>query len=187
MTKLRAQPGVSARALEFCILTATRTAETIHARWQEIDLEAGVWTIPAARMKVPRAHRVPLSAVALTVLRELADEALGDVYIFPGRGPGKPLSNMALLMTLKRMERADLTTHGFRSTFRDWAAERTDFPGDVVEAALAHAIANRVEAAYRRGDLFDKRRQLMDAWAAYCGPPHSGAQIIVSAIAAHSD
>jgi integrase len=118
-------------------------------------------------MKVPREHRVPLSAAALSVLRELATEANGDGFVFPGRRPGEPLSNLALLMTLKQMGRGDLTTHGFRSTFRDWASERTDFPGDVVEAALAHVVANQVEAADRRGDLFDKRRQLMDAWSVY--------------------
>lgn len=167
MAKLRAQPGLSAKALEFCILTATRTGETIYARWKEIDLAASVWIIPAARMKIPREHRVPLSAAALSVLRDLAAESDSNAYVFSGRGPGEPLSNMALLMTLKRMGRGNLTTHGFRSTFRDWAAERTEFAGEVVEAALAHVVANQVEAAYRRGDLFDKRRQLMQAWSDY--------------------
>jgi len=182
MAKLRTQAVTSARALEFCILTATRTGETIYARWKEIDLNEGVWIIPAARMKIPREHRVPLSAAALSVLRELAPGLDGDAYVFVGRGPGKPLSNMALLMTLKRMGRGDLTTHGFRSTFRDWAAERTEFPGEVVEAALAHVVANQVEAAYRRGDLFEKRRPLMQAWCDYAqlataktkAPPVSG-------------
>lgn len=170
MTKLARQAGVSARALEFCILTGTRTGETIHARWSEIDLDARTWSIPAERMKIPREHRVPLSPAAMTVLGDMPPPARPIDLVFPGLRAGQPLSNMALLMTLKRMGRGDLTTHGFRSSFRDWAAERTDFPSDVAEAALAHIVSNQVEAAYRRGDLFDKRRQLMDAWGQYCVP-----------------
>lgn len=170
MKKLARQAGVSARALEFCILTATRTGETIHARWSEIDLDAGAWTIPAERMKIPREHRVPLSPAAMTTLGDRPASARPNDFIFPGLRASQPLSNMALLMTLKRMGRGDLTTHGFRSTFRDWAAERTDFPSEVAEAALAHIVSNQVEAAYRRGDLFDKRRKLMDAWGQYCFP-----------------
>ncbi len=173
MAKLRGLPGVFARALEFCILTATRTGETIYARWREIDLDAGVWIIPATRMKIPREHRVPLSLAAIIVLRTLAANRGPDDFIFASRKIGEPLSNMALLMTLKRMGRGDLTTHGFRSTFRDWVAEKTDFPREAAEAALAHVVGNQVEAAYRRGDLFDKRHALMDAWAEYCGSaPH---------------
>ncbi|MEZ5962014.1 MAG: tyrosine-type recombinase/integrase [Hyphomonadaceae bacterium] len=169
MSELGTVPGISARALEFCILTATRTGETIHARWEEIDLNAGLWIIPAARMKIPREHRVPLSAAALALLRSLNVSATNENdFIFAGRKPGAALSNMAMLMTLKRMRRNDLTTHGFRSSFRDWAAEKTDFPREVAEAALAHSIGSQVEAAYRRGDLFDKRRALMDAWADFC-------------------
>jgi integrase len=172
MRRLRAQAGVSARALEFCILTAARTGETIHARWAEVDLGKGLWVVPATRMKIPREHRVPLSSAALSILRaqrrEIESEPDPTAFIFPGRAGGA-LSNMALLMTLKRMGRTDLTTHGFRSTFRDWAAESTDFPREVAEAALAHAVGNAVEAAYRRGDLLDKRRALMEAWAAHCG------------------
>jgi integrase len=170
MKRLSDQAGVSARALEFCILTATRTGETIHARWSEIDLSNRTWTIPAERMKVPRPHRVPLSSAALSILSDMGPPAQPTDFIFPGLRQGRPLSNMALLMTLKRMGRGDLTTHGFRSTFRDWAAERTDFPREVAEAALAHIVSNQVEAAYRRGDLFEKRRKLMDAWNAYCVP-----------------
>lgn len=172
MRALVGQPGASARALEFCILTATRTGETVHARWSEIELDNRIWIIPAARMKIHREHRVPLSDAALAILSALrADkhsEPSSAGFVFPGRRRGEPLSNMALLMTLKRMGRRDLTTHGFRSTFRDWTAERTDFPSEVAEAALAHAVSNQVEAAYRRGDLFDKRRALMDAWGRYC-------------------
>ncbi len=172
MAKLAAQDGVSARALAFCILTATRTGETIYVRWSEIDLDNRVWIIPAARMKLAREHRVPLSTAAIAILRGMRANMRCDPgstdFTFPGRRKGAPLSNMALLMTLKRMGRGDLTTHGFRSSFRDWAAERTDFAREVAEAALAHAVGDRVEAAYRRGDLFDKRRQLMEAWSQYC-------------------
>lgn len=170
MAKLAAVPGVSAQALAFCILTATRTSETLEARWAELDLEARTWTIPAARMKMGRDHKVPLSAAALGLLRQLAPAARATDYVFPGQRPGRPLSNTALLMTLERMGYGDITTHGFRSTFRDWAAECTDVASEVAEAALAHAIGNQVEAAYRRGDLFEKRRRLMEAWARYCAP-----------------
>ncbi len=177
MAKLAAQDGVSVGALGFCILTATRTGETIYARWAEINLDERVWIIPAARMKIPREHRVPLSTAAIAILRgihvNLRDDPGSADFIFPGRRNGASLSNMALLMTLKRMGRSDLTTHGFRSSFRDWAAERTDFPREVAEAALAHIVSNQVEAAYRRGDLFDKRRKLMDAWGQYCAPSPS--------------
>ena len=168
MQSISVQLGVSARALEFCILTATRTGETIGARWKEIDLNGALWVIPADRMKIPREHRIPLSSAAMDILRGLEGERRGEAFVFTGRRPNGQLSNMALLMTLKRMDRADITTHGFRSTFRDWAAERTDFPAEVAEAALAHAVADKVEAAYRRGDLFDKRRVLMQAWGDYC-------------------
>lgn len=170
MKQLAKQAGVSARALEFCILTSTRTGETIHARWNEIDLTCRVWTIPAERMKIPREHRVPLSSAALHILADVGSGTQPDDFIFPGLRAGRPLSNMALLMTLKRMGRGDLTTHGFRSTFRDWSAESTDFSPEVAEAALAHAVSNQVEAAYRRGDLLDKRRQLMEVWGTYCIP-----------------
>lgn len=165
MARLRAQEGVSARALEFTILTATRTSETIRARWDEIGLDSKMWTIPGERMKAGKGHRVPLSERAMTILKGLPREG---GYVFPGGRAKTPLSSMALLMTLRRMGRDDITTHGFRSTFRDWAAETTAYPRDVAEMALAHAIADKVEAAYRRGDLFAKRRELMDAWATYC-------------------
>jgi integrase len=165
---LRAQEGVAARALEFAILTAARTGEVIGARWEEIDLGARLWTIPAARMKAKAEHRVPLSPRALAILRTLAKARQGD-YVFPGMREGRPLSNMAMLVLLERMGRGAITVHGFRSTFRDWAAETTAHPHEVVEMALAHVIANKAEAAYRRGDLFKKRRLLMDEWARACG------------------
>jgi integrase len=168
MRALRQQEGVAARALDFAILTATRTNETLGASWAEFDLEAKTWTIPAERMKAGREHRVPLSAAALAIVTQWPQ--IGpNAPVFPGGKVGKPLSNMAMLMVLRRMGRGDLTAHGFRSTFRDWAAERTNFPRDVAEMALAHTIGDKVEAAYRRGDLFEKRRQLMEAWAKFCG------------------
>jgi integrase len=163
MEKLRGQDGIAARALEVLILTAARTGEIIGGQWDEIDLQEEVWVIPEARMKAGREHRVPLSGAALAVLEQMDAIREGD-FVFPGGKKGKPLSNMAMLALLKRMGRDDLTVHGFRSTFRDWAAERTDFPREVVEMALAHTIENKVEAAYRRGDLFQKRRKLMEAW-----------------------
>jgi integrase len=169
MAALRQQRGTAARALEFAILTAARTAEVIGARWDEIDLAEKLWTIPAGRMKAGREHRVPLSEPALAIVAELAKDRQGDV-LFSGAG-GRPLSNMAMLQTLRRMGRGALTVHGFRSTFRDWAAERTNFPAEVAEMALAHAVGDKVEAAYRRGDLFQKRRQIMDAWARFCATP----------------
>ena len=167
MKELRKIPGNSAAALEFLILTAGRTAEVIYARWPEIDLKNKIWTVPADRMKSRREHRVPLSATAIAVLKRM-EESKGE-YVVPGRTGNSPLSNMALLMTLGRMNRADITAHGFRSTFRDWAAECTSFPSEVVEMALAHVIEGKTEAAYRRGDLLEKRRQLMDAWTNYSG------------------
>jgi integrase len=167
---LREQEGIAARALEFLILTAARTGEIIGVRWNELDLDDKSWIVPGARMKAGREHRVPLSAAALAILKQMEEIREGD-FAFPGGKKGKPLSNMAMLELLKRMGRHDLTTHGFRSTFRDWAAERTNFPREVVEMALAHTIESKVEAAYRRGDLFQKRRQLMEAWARVCGCP----------------
>jgi integrase len=165
--RLQAADGLGARALELAILTAARTGEVLGAIWGEIDLDAALWTIPAARMKARREHRVPLSAPAVALLRKLATLREGE-HVFTGQRAGKALSNMALLMTLRRMKRGDLTAHGFRSTFRDWAAETTGFPSEVVEMALAHAVGDKVEAAYRRGDLFEKRRELMEAWGTYC-------------------
>jgi len=170
--------AIAARALEFLILTAARTGEIIGAQWDEIDLSEKLWVVPEARMKAGREHRVPLSGAALTILKQMNAIREGD-FVFPGGKKGKPLSNMAMLAVLKRMGRRDLSAHGFRSTFRDWAAEQTNFPREVVEMALAHPIESKVEAAYRRGDLFRKRRQLMEAWARFCGSPKEGGEIVV--------
>jgi integrase len=175
MSELRARAGVSARALEFAILTATRTGETLNARWSEIDTASKIWTIPAERMKAGRAHRVPLSIRALQILEGLPRE--GD-FVFIGAHADRPLSNMSLLSTLRRMGRDDLTAHGFRSTFRDWCADRTTCERDVAEMALAHAIKDQSEAAYRRGDLLEKRRALMSHWANYCGLVPVNAKIV---------
>ena len=166
MAELRTKSGTSARALEFVILSAARTNEALGAIFEEIDTKQAVWTVPAERMKAGREHRVPLPPRAITVVKEMAELRRSE-FIFPGFREGRPLSNMAMLELLRDM-RPGITTHGFRSSFRDWAAEETATPSEVVEMALAHAIENKVEAAYRRGDLFDKRRKLMEAWASYC-------------------
>jgi integrase len=172
MAKLRKSPGLGARALEVAILTALRTGEIIEARWVELDLAAKVWTIPAPRMKGAREHRIPLSARALEILSELSQE---KPYVFFDSRLGKRLSNDAMLYTLRSLGLRRATVHGFRSTFRDWAAEATAYPNHVVEMALAHAIGDKVEAAYRRGDLFEKRRRLMDDWEKYCSRPEVSA------------
>lgn len=166
MAELDERNALAALALQFCVLTATRTSEALGARWSEIDYDNATWTIPAGRMKARRPHRIPLSDAAIEVLKKL--DAWHPEFVFPGQSGKKPLSNMTLLMLLRRMKREDLTVHGFRSSFRDWAAECTDFPSEVAEMALAHVVANSTEAAYRRGDLFDKRRGLMGAWGDYC-------------------
>ncbi|ANP44461.1 tyrosine-type recombinase/integrase [Candidatus Viadribacter manganicus] len=172
--ELAQREGVAPRALAFAILTAARTGEVIGADWREMDLVNAVWTLGADRMKGGREHRVPLSKPAVALLRELGPKEAGPVFA----GPNGALSNMALLQTLRRMGRADVTAHGFRSTFRDWAAERTAFAREVAEAALAHAIGDKVEAAYRRGDLFDKRRRLMGAWAGYLETPTAKSSVV---------
>lgn len=166
MDQLRLREGLAALALEFAILSACRSGEVLGARWEEIDLEKKVWTIPALRMKAGHTHRVPLSGRALEILNSIPK---GDSpFVFPGEKAGKPLSSMAMTMQLRRMGRRDITVHGFRSTFRDWASEQTSFPHETCEHALAHRISDKAEAAYRRGDQFEKRRSLMDAWAEYC-------------------
>ncbi|MBS4004983.1 MAG: integrase [Afipia broomeae] len=165
MTDLRSRDGTAAKALEFTILTAARTGETIGAKWDEIDFKEKVWTVSAERMKAGVEHQVPLSDRAIEILADLSQET---DYVFPGQEIDKPLSNMAMLALLKRMNRSDLTVHGFRSTFRDWAAETTEYPNELVEMALAHTIKNKAEAAYRRGNLLDRRRALMQAWANFC-------------------
>jgi len=154
-------------AFELLILTATRTSEVLRATWAEVDLDAKVWTIPGARMKTGREHRVPLSARAVEILKRAQACADGGPYVFPGRTPAKPPSNMAFLMVLRRLKHDAITTHGFRSSFRDWAAEKTNVPRAVCEAALAHTLRDKTEAAYHRTDLFDRRRELMDSWARF--------------------
>lgn len=166
MEELKEQPALAARALEFLILTASRTGEVLDATWDEIDLDDALWTIPAERMKMRDPHQVPLSDRAVAILRELHEVRVSN-YVFPGQRPNKPLSDSSLLMLLLRMNVKDVTVHGFRSTFRDWAGDRTDFPREVAEAALAHKVGG-VEGAYRRGTALEKRRQLMAAWADYC-------------------
>lgn len=166
MADLRRREGIAARALEFTILTAARTGETIGARWDEISFSEKAWTVPAGRIKDGRKHRVPLSERALALLKALPHESNND-FVFIG-SRANCLSNMAMAAVLIRMEWTNITVHGFRSTFRDWAAERTNYPNHVVEMALAHVIGNKVEAAYRRGDLVDERRRLMADWDRYC-------------------
>lgn len=174
MTELRAREGIGARAVEFAILTAARSGEVRGARWSEFDLQAGTWTIPGDRMKAGKEHRVPLSDQALAVLESMPRR---DDFVFPGSREGSMLSDMSLTAVLRRMGHADITVHGFRSAFRDWAAETTNYPREVAEMALAHAIGNDVEAAYRRGDLFEKRRRLMRDWAKFCDTLTSAADV----------
>lgn len=163
---LNAQKGGAARALEFTILTACRTGEVLGARWDEVDFAGRVWTIPAERMKANKPHRVPLVAASTVLLKQ--QQGLDSVFVFPGAKQGRSLSNMAMLIVLRRMQRDDLTVHGFRSTFRDWAAERTDYPSEMAEIALAHTVGSAVENAYRRSDLFERRRALMQDWTNWC-------------------
>ena len=167
MADLRAMAGVGAKALEFTIITAARSGETRGAVWSEIDFEEKTWTVPAARMKGGKEHCVPLSETAIKLLNDMP-RVEGEDLIFPGTKSRRPLSDMSLSAVLRRMKRLTITVHGFRSSFRDWAAEATDHHPDIVEQALAHAIGNRVEAAYRRGNLLEKRRVIMDDWAEWC-------------------
>lgn len=167
MVELRKQAGVGARALEFAILTAARSGEVLGATWAEIDFSAKLWKIPAGRMKGGRQHRVPLRSRSIAILREMKKIQTSE-YVFPGRVANRPVSDMTLTVLLRRMKRGDITTHGFRSTFRDWAADCTNHPREVAEAALAHIVGDETERAYRRGDALDKRRALMRDWAAYC-------------------
>jgi integrase len=169
MADLRNREGSAARALEFAILTAARTGEVLGAKWAEIDEAARVWVVPGNRMKSGREHRVPLSDAALQVLDGMKQNPRESDLVFPSVGKKGPMSNMAMLKLLQRMGRPEITVHGFRSTFRDWAAEETEFRNEVLEMALAHSVGDDVEAAYRRGDMFQKRRAPMDAWADFCG------------------
>jgi integrase len=157
--------SVSAIALESCIMTAARSGEVLGAKWQELDLKEGIWTIPPDRMKAGREHRIPLQGRALDIARLLGETKTGD-YVFPGAKPGRPLSVMSMTMVMRRLKQP-FTVHGFRSAFRDWASEETGFAREVAEQALAHIIESAVERAYRRSDLFEKRRELMKAWADY--------------------
>jgi integrase len=170
--RLRKRSGLAAQALELCILTAARTGEILEMRWSEVDLDKRIWTLPPNRMKAGREHRVPLSGRAVTMLRQLAEIRTGD-FVFPGQRKHRPLSSTAMDMMLRRMK-ADITVHGFRSAFRDWCGNETHFPREVVETALAHVIGDKAEQAYRRSDALEKRRKLMEAWAAYCEPKVSG-------------
>jgi integrase len=194
---LREREGTAAKALRFTILTVARTDETISMRGDEIDMTANLWTVPAERMKGKREHRVPLSEPAMAIIREMlpaGPESVDREHVFKGAKPGRPLSNMVMVKLIRRMnaEREvaglpkwtdpkqgsrDVVPHGFRSSFRDWAAERTNFPREVAEAALAHIDGDETERAYQRGDLFDKRRRLMTAWADYCLKPQASGTV----------
>jgi integrase len=169
MAELRERNSISAMALEICILTATRTTETIAARWEEFDLDAGIWVVPGVRMKGKVDHSIPLSPRALAILRGLPRDPSG--FVFPGAKAGKPISNMAMLQLLRGMSGNGYTVHGFRSCFRDWCGECTAFPRDIIEFALAHKIKDKAEAAYRRETAVEKRRKLMTAWSSYCESP----------------
>jgi integrase len=174
MAALRNDSSIGARALEFTILTAARRGEVLGATWDEIDVASKVWTVSAPRTKADREHRVPLAAAAMANVSQM-HEIRTNNFVFPGRRGRLTPKTMQLI--LRRMGRDDLTVHGFRSTFRDWAAERTSFPRELAEMALAHRVGNEVELAYQRGDLIDKRRRLMDAWADYCAKPAAGAAV----------
>lgn len=178
MKELRQCDGVGARALEFAILTAARSGEVRGATWEEIDLDHGTWTIPAHRMKAGNEHRVPLSGRAVELLRGMPRTE--DSLVFPSSKLARPLSDMTLSAVLRRMNRQDITVHGFRSTFRDWSAECTNYRSEVAEMALAHTIKNKVEAAYRRGDLFMKRQSMMNDWADYCETIQVKSQAVIS-------
>lgn len=168
MAALTAQPGIAAQALAFTILTAARTGEVIGATWSEVDLEAAVWAVPGKRMKAGRDHRVPLSPPALAILRDMAQAGTAPTaFVFRGGKRDKPLSNMAMSAVLRRMGREGVTVHGMRSALRDWTAETTNYPREVAEMALAHTIRDGVEAAYRRGDLYKKRAEMMAEWARF--------------------
>ena len=169
MSILSNTDGMGARALEMTILTATRTKESLGAKWSEIDLDNRVWTIPKERMKAGVEHRIPLSGQAMKILSQVAEHEMSD-YVFPNRNNGKPMSNAGMSSVLKRLDRTDITVHGFRSTFRDYVAEKTNTPERTAEAALAHKLKDASEAAYQRGDLIEKREILMQTWGNYCYP-----------------
>jgi len=170
VARLRERQATAALGMEFVILTAARSGEALGATWGEFDLKAKVWTVPADRMKAAREHRVPLSPRVLEILAAL-NPGPAEAFVFAGQKKGKSLSSMAFEMIMRRMKVNEFTVHGMRSAFRDWTGEKTNFPREVAEAALAHTIGDAAEQAYRRGDALEKRRKLMDAWAAYCGTP----------------
>jgi integrase len=177
MGELRQQEGVAARALEFAVLTAARRGEAIGARWDEINLAERIWIVPPERMKSGKQHRMPLPDAAIVILKQM--EAIrSDEYVFPGARRGRTLTGTGVWMVLQRMGRGGLTIHGFRSSFRDWAAERTNFPSEVAEMALAHAVGSAVEQAYRRSDQFARRRQLADEWAKFCAAPPVAGEVV---------
>lgn len=169
MAKLSARRGTASNALAFTILTASRTSETLEAKWSELDMDKNLWIIPADRMKSGKEHRELLTAPAMAILAEMRLSRISD-YVFPGQKKGKPLSNMSMANVLKRMDRKDVTVHGFRSAFRDWIAEKTNYPDRLAEKALSHTLKDGAEAAYQRGDLLEKRATMMGAWARYCFP-----------------
>ena len=168
LAKLRVRPALAGRALEFLLLTASRTSEVRLAKWHEVDLKSAIWTRPPEHTKTGKEHRVPLAPRAIELLKTVRAEHGGEGYLFPGPEEGKPLSTGALERVLDRMKLSHFTVHGFRSSFRDWVGEATNFPSDLAEMSLAHIVGGDVERAYRRGDMLDKRRKLMEAWASYC-------------------
>jgi integrase len=178
IAKLRQREATSALALELCILTAARSGEILGLTWSEIDLDKKIWTVPAGRMKAGREHRVPLSPQAVAILRRLEELKISE-FVFPGQARNKPLSNMAMEMVLRRMKIEDATVHGFRSSFRDWAGNVSNFPREITETALAHVIGDKAEQAYRRSDALEKRRKLMEAWAQYCEPQNLGTVVTI--------
>jgi integrase len=179
IAKLREQPGTASRALEFTMLTAARTSEVIGAKWKEINIADRVWTVPGERMKAGKEHRVPLSDRTIAIL---GGAGAPDDFVFAGGKPGRPLSNMAMLKVLQRMGlrtvNGGVTVHGFRSTFMDWATEQTTFPAEMRDLALAHTLSDKVDAAYRHGDMFDRRREMMAAWAQFCEAEGAAAKVV---------
>ena len=173
MAKLRQDTSAAAKCLEFIVPTAARLGEATGAMWSALDFANRTWTIPSSRMKGGREHRVPLSHTAMAVLEAMRAVRVSE-FVFPGMRDGRSVASRTIQDFVTRIANGEITTHGFRSSFRDWAAERTSFPREVAEMALAHAIPSAVEAAYRRGDLFEKRRRLMESWAEFCGKPSAG-------------
>ena len=167
ITALQQREAIAARALEFTILTAARTSETLNAQYGEFDLEKKLWVLPAERMKSGRSHTVPLLSRAQEIIDEMK-VAPRSSFVFPGNRPKRSLSNMSMMMLLRRMGHDEITVHGFRSSFRDWAGDCTSYPREVAEAALSHSIGDTVERSYRRKDALEKRRSLMDSWASFC-------------------